>query len=297
MDLSINNSCAWITVNRKCNLECFWCYAKDMRESQIDMPKGLLFNLIGLCKEGGVKKIVFLGGEPTVYPHLCEAISYCKQLSIKTEITTNGIKLSDRSYLSDLCNAGLDSIIISIKGSDRNDFLETTGKDKFESVRLALKHLSKTNIKYGASVVLTLSLINNIENLLPILIENHVEILVCSFLNGYGGDNASITYMERNNPEIILEQLYHKVVKLPALFEQVKWIIESCCHLINIHSDLYDYFKDRLYASCHKYNSPIAFDCEGNLLACNNYPNFRVGKFGVDFNSFIELKNYVQNKK
>ena len=296
MEYKINNSCVWITVNRKCNLRCFWCYAKEVTKSQENMSRDLLFNILDLCAEGGVKKIVFIGGEPTIYPYLLEAISYCKSLSIKTEITTNGLRLKDKSYVLSLVEAGIDNIMISIKGSTREDFLSTTGSDEFESIILALKHLSVTNIKYGVSAVLTTSFLENIELLLPTFIKYNVKILVFSFLFGFGDELSSIDFLEKNNPNRVLELLSKKIVSNQECFSRINWLIEKCSHIVNIEPELYKIFEQHFYASCKKFNQPISFDCSGNLIPCNNYPSYTIGKFGVDFNSYKELQSYVHKK-
>lgn len=290
----MDNSCVWITVNRMCNLKCFWCYAQNVSGDHKDMSKELLFNLIDLCAEGGVKKIVFLGGEPTLYPHLYEAISYCKRLLIKVEITTNGVRLSDKTYLSGLISAGVNSIMVSIKGSNRNDFFHTTGKDEFSSIVSALEHLSNFHVTYGVSLVLTSSLIDNLETLIPLLIKTKIKILVFSFLFKYGDDGDSIMYLEQNNQDSILEQLYEKIIKYQADFDKINWIIESCSHIVNTNTRIYNVYKKRFHSSCKKHNSPISFDCSGNLLVCNNYPNLKIGKFGINFKTFKEMQEYVR---
>lgn len=64
----------WLTVNRRCNLRCGWCYARDTDYKSKDMSLDLAEKLINFFKELAVTQTVVLGGEPTVYPHLLQVL-------------------------------------------------------------------------------------------------------------------------------------------------------------------------------------------------------------------------------
>ena len=66
-----------------------------------------------LLAQGGVKYLVFTGGEPLLYPPLVDILAQARDLGIITLLCTNGALL-DLPKLSQLQEAGLDSLIISI---------------------------------------------------------------------------------------------------------------------------------------------------------------------------------------
>lgn len=296
-DFFYNNKCAWITVNRYCNLDCFWCYAQVVKQVESNMPKDLLFKIIDICAEGGIKKIVFIGGEPTLYPFLFDAILYCKHKSIRSEITTNGLKLSNRHFVSLLAKAGLDSVIISMKGSHREDYIQTTGHDGFDSIMLALDILSYYKINYGLSAVLTSSLIEHLEILISKLKKHNVELLVFSFLTEFGYDEKSMLFYRQNAPDIVLKLLFDKINNNIISFEGIQWFIETCCHVMIQNSDIGLFFRDHFHCSCKKQGRPsLSFDTEGRILCCNNYPTISMGKYADDFMTFGELQRYARLK-
>lgn len=79
-----------IFVTYRCGLRCTHCFVGDLLSSSRDMPKTDLMDILDTCKTWGSTEVTFLGGEPTLYPHLVEAILRAKELGLDTRIVTNG---------------------------------------------------------------------------------------------------------------------------------------------------------------------------------------------------------------
>lgn len=99
-----------------CNLNCAYCWQHNANRHNMD------FKLFDACLKKAIDLdvglISFLGGEPTLWPPILEAISACTAQAIYTDITTNGIKLTP-NYLSSLAGAGLNLLNISVDGLER----------------------------------------------------------------------------------------------------------------------------------------------------------------------------------
>ena len=68
-----------ITLTRKCNLRCNFCYAKKTEYIENDIIEyDDLKKVIDFCDEARVKYIVFTGGEPTLYPQIFDILEYIK---------------------------------------------------------------------------------------------------------------------------------------------------------------------------------------------------------------------------
>lgn len=99
-----------------CNNRCAFCMSgveRDHKEpwAALDRVKEELrhFRAEG-CRAAG-----FLGGEPTVYPRILEAVAYAKGLGYdRISICTNGTRLSDPAFCAELAEAGLTRVTLSV---------------------------------------------------------------------------------------------------------------------------------------------------------------------------------------
>ena len=76
----------------KCNLKCTFCYA-GFPEARKAMPTADAKRVIDLLADAGTEKITFVGGEPTLHPHLPELVRHAAGLGLTTCIVTNGARL------------------------------------------------------------------------------------------------------------------------------------------------------------------------------------------------------------
>ena len=61
----------WLTLNRTCNLRCLWCYASSTNYKAEDiLSYEDATKIIDICSDVGIKGIILMGGEPTLYSHL-----------------------------------------------------------------------------------------------------------------------------------------------------------------------------------------------------------------------------------
>ncbi|MEK6256956.1 MAG: radical SAM protein, partial [Chloroflexota bacterium] len=65
-----------------------------------------------------IPQIIFTGGEPTQREDLVELVAYTESIGMVTGLLTDGLKLSDTSYLDKLLQAGLDHAMIILSPDD-----------------------------------------------------------------------------------------------------------------------------------------------------------------------------------
>ncbi|MFN2384303.1 MAG: GTP 3',8-cyclase MoaA [Gemmatimonadota bacterium] len=123
-----------ISVTDRCNLRCRYCMpAEGMewlpREDILSFEE--ITRLAGVFYDGGVRKIRFTGGEPTLRRDLPRLVAMihdrCPEAGL--HMTTNGLRL--RAELPALRAAGLDGLNISLDSLDPAAFAALTRRDRF----------------------------------------------------------------------------------------------------------------------------------------------------------------------
>ena len=85
-----------IEFNKSCNFRCLYCYASDHTVQRDELTKEEFFDLITQAKELGARKMIVLGGEPMLYPHIMEMIRFIRGLDMDVELFTNGTNITRR---------------------------------------------------------------------------------------------------------------------------------------------------------------------------------------------------------
>jgi len=154
----VKHKVASLKLIPRCNVACIFCTEKIyLQNGQHDT-----FSLRGLkkiirdFKRNGYEYLCFDGGEPTLSPLLLHGIRFayiCRFPFIG--IVTNGINLSDRSFLGRLVRAGLTHVNISIHSLTPCISQKIYGKDISIHQKKALENL----ISYKGSLSYTVKIV------------------------------------------------------------------------------------------------------------------------------------------
>lgn len=199
-----------------CNLKCPMCYTiTDEFKKKVNTK---------LIEEKLYKKIIdeiagkvpalrlSLRGEPTLHPNIIEFIRYAKKNNIKeVSLLTNGSKM-DAEFFTELMDAGLDWITISIDGV--GEMYESIRKPlKFEDILKKIKEIK--NIKKMRE---SNKPVIKIQSIWPAIKNNPEEYYntFCEYVD-YIAFNPLIDYLD-NDEDIVYEenfscpQLYQRIV-------------------------------------------------------------------------------------
>ena len=79
-----------IEFSRICNFRCSYCYVADRSECRNELSREEIKDVILQAKALGARKIIILGGEPSIYPHLTEMLRFIGHEGLEIEMFTNG---------------------------------------------------------------------------------------------------------------------------------------------------------------------------------------------------------------
>lgn len=110
----------------------------------------------------GIPQVVFTGGEPTLRPDLQEIILHAEELGQVTGLITDGNRITDRDYLMQLLNSGLDHLMIIL--NDNEEY-------SWESIRDAVQE----DIHLTVHITINVRIYAKLETILEKLVDLGVE--------------------------------------------------------------------------------------------------------------------------
>lgn len=92
---------AYLAVSYLCNENCSFCpCSKKEKQDEMLTDINKLLSTVDDMELNGVTDITLSGGEPTLYPHLTELISYIQSKKINVTVLSNGERFSSSDYIS-----------------------------------------------------------------------------------------------------------------------------------------------------------------------------------------------------
>jgi cyclic pyranopterin phosphate synthase len=120
-----------ISLTQRCNLACMYCHGEGEKSPSRELPADQIAEILRTAAKLGIRKIKFTGGEPLLRREVCE-IMHSVPPGIESSMTTNGILLADLA--SDLKEAGLSRVNVSLDTLNRERYKQITGKDHLDDV-------------------------------------------------------------------------------------------------------------------------------------------------------------------
>lgn len=130
-----------------CNLRCSFCYYRDsvMKGITKDYSTEEVKAKLREAKSLGLDQVDISGGEPTLRSDLQEIIRYARDIGfIKVCLITNGIRIADKAYADSLVEAGLNEILFSTHGTNKEEHDKLTNvKGSFDNIWKAVENIYK----------------------------------------------------------------------------------------------------------------------------------------------------------
>lgn len=109
-----------IEFSRVCNFRCSYCYVDAQADRTSELSRAEIKDVILQAKELGAGKIIILGGEPSIYPHLVEMINFLSDNGLAVEMFTNGSGI-DKKLAAFLAKH---KVRIALKMNSHNDHVQ-----------------------------------------------------------------------------------------------------------------------------------------------------------------------------
>lgn len=295
---SIVPNCAWITVNRACNLRCEGCYAKSIGYgNELNIDFSLAEKIIQIVISLGIKSITVLGGEPTVWNRLIDFNKLCKENGLKSTIVTNAMRFGNDNFWAKYIESPNTRAGISVKAFDKESLKTVTGVSSFKLAEKGLKR-GLEYFKCGVSTVYSKTSSQNILDMAKFSMDcgaKSFSLSPCtpSFCEGVP-DGSSMTDPVSMVNHII--DIYPKLVEITGGKISFSMKLPLCLWPKDFIDHLAE--QDQITTVCQvQQKAGVIFDVNGQVALCNSLFDFPVGKYGVDFSDEKSLVSLMNSQK
>jgi molybdenum cofactor biosynthesis enzyme MoaA len=170
-------------LGQTCNLRCFFCYFLDRIENEehpehpfmsLDKAKQICRTLVDYY---GNNSIDIQGGEPTLWPHIYDLVSFNAAIGLSSTIISNGQALSHRATVTRLRESGLRDVLLSLQGLGA--VYDTTVRQQGGSVRQmkALRNMQEEGLPFRFNTVLTGPALAQLDDIADLAIATGAEVV------------------------------------------------------------------------------------------------------------------------
>ncbi|HEY3497418.1 MAG TPA: radical SAM protein [Polyangiaceae bacterium] len=145
-----------LRINGHCNMSCAFCFVD--RTAPDFAADGLLAEIDAML-EDGKQHIVISGGEPSLHPDLPKLIRRARERGARVvEIQTNGVRSANLDYASELVDAGLNKVTVSLHSADADHSDAITQlPNAFPKTVQAIRHFRALGVETQIAHVITKS--------------------------------------------------------------------------------------------------------------------------------------------
>lgn len=286
-NMTIVPKTAWLTTNKSCNNRCAWCYASQSNFTNDFMDISKLYKLIDSLALSGIKNIVFIGGEPSIYKHLIEAVRYIADKHLNMSMATNGIRFTDKQFAQQVVESGLHNYNISLKGTSKEEYYANTNSLGFMKSINGYRNLKSLGANVKLSYVLGTQSLSELMTLKNFLIEYNLDNIVFLLYKPSAQDCNGVPDMH-----IIAKtcELAYEVFKQTNLHFAFEISIPLCLFDKKFLQELIN--KKLIQTCCHiRKGKGIIFDSNFDILPCNHFINAPLNNESVDFDNIINFWN------
>ncbi|HPA16165.1 MAG TPA: radical SAM protein [Verrucomicrobiae bacterium] len=287
----------WLNVNRACNLRCSWCYVRGAQYSHRDeMSLETAARLLEIATPLGVKKVILIGGEPTLWRPLFSFIRVCKDLGVRTTLVTNGVRFSEDPFWEAYKAQPCSGISVSIKAFNPKSFRDATGTSNFEEVARGLRRALNAPDS-SASVVFS-------GNDPVDLLETARFSAACGARNlGISPStpafhNRTASGSRASDPRAFAQGILAAYHPLHTLFGgQISFSLKLplCLWPKDFVACLIE--RKQLNTTCQlQHRSGLVFDPAGRLIACNSLYGFPIGMMDSEFGDCMSLFDHIHSE-
>ena len=277
-----------IEPSLRCNFHCPYCYIPKNSSLEDELTVEEIHDVVLQAQELGAKKIIILGGEPMIYPHIMEMIKFIRTHHLNVEMFTNGSNIT-ADIAKQLFDYGV-NVVLKMNTLDEHIQDMLAGKEgAFNSIQKAFHNLKQARRPSGETFLAVSTVIcsKNIDELVD----------MWKWLR----DQNIIPYFEMITPQGNVKQNDWLNVEPQKAYDLF-------CKIAEIDRTRYGYFWDpqpslvgnrclRHQFSCLVTSQGYVMPCVGVTIPVGNIREQKLGDIIKDSEVIHDLRNYHETIK
>jgi radical SAM protein with 4Fe4S-binding SPASM domain len=197
----------YVDTTRACNLRCRHCYANASVRAKEELTFEEIKSILKECKDMGVFRVAFGGGEPSIRKDFLEILRYTDELGLDANFSTNGTLLTQHiiKQLSEI--EALKEVQVSLDGASWQTNDAIRGEGVFYKATETIKNLVAANIYTRISASISKINYSEISDLIDLAVELGVqEFRVTRHLHMGRGEEKIVPEGYRHISKILYEK-------------------------------------------------------------------------------------------
>ncbi len=276
-----------------CNNNCKWCYAQKYICFNKIMSFSKISEYVLQFRKNGVKKIILIGGEPSIHPDILKIIKFISENKMEVAMATNGRKFSDIEFTKLAKKYGLKNVNISLKGSSEDEYLRNTNNKGFTEAMEGYKNLQKCNINTTISYVLCDKNYDTFDNFWNLVKKENLNNILFQLYKPSAEDKTyPISIFELAD---LCKYVYDKIYK-----EDKNFVFEMSIPLCVLDENMLNHMilKNRIITCCHiSKGTGLVFDSDFNIIPCNHFMGHPLNESVLNSNEILKFWNCLRAKE
>lgn len=286
---------AWLTVNRRCNFRCVWCYAQGTKFSkEEEMPLSLAMAITRLLTAAGVRHLFITGGEPTLWQPLIKFNAFCHEIGLSTTIVTNAMRFGDDKYWNRYLEHPNTCVGVSLKASSPKELWGTAKVRRFGEVTKGITR-AMNHFRSGVGIVYNTYCVDSMVEMSKYAMDCGAQSVKIDFCTPVliDGEPSPISVVD---PSVMVPCILRDYPQLEDITGgNIAFImsIPFCFWPKEFVQELKS--KNRIESVCQLLRREgLVVGHDGSVFMCNELFDFPIGKYPNNFNtaeSLIEFLN------
>ena len=285
---------AWLTTNRSCNNHCEWCYAKKTLNSTSIMEIGKAKLAVDELERRNVKRIVLIGGEPTIYPFFFDLVSYIRSKGIEVGVPTNGRRFKELEFAKEAKKVDITNVDISIKAVDEQNYYKYTKAHGLNEMIEGYNNLKKIGVNVTTSFVITSNNQKEFDSLVEFLKKNQISDICFQFVKPVLSLETTEEIMRIDEMGKFTKYIYESMKNT-----KINYGIEISFPICLIEPQIFEklVLEHRISNCCHvPKETGINFDENFRVIPCNHFAEFPFSNKPITWKSQDSLDYLLESK-